>query len=111
MAFIFDTDGARINPAERLDGVSAANESGKGSPVGTTSSIVLAANDDRRAATFVNDSDTVIYLALGPSASLNSGIRLNPAGGSFEINYNNRYSGAISAICSANNKNLCITEI
>ena len=52
--------------------------------IGTSSTIVLAKNLSRKIADIVNDSDQVIYLALGASAVLNKGIRLNAGGGSYD---------------------------
>lgn len=78
--------------------------------VGTASVVVLAANRFRIGATFVNDSDTVIYLYKGDTAIANTGIRLNANGGAYEIGLNNLYRGKISAISSAASKNLVWTE-
>ena len=78
--------------------------------VGLASATVLAANPARMMATFINDSDTIMYLALGPTAVLNGGVRLNPYGGSFELTMINRYTGVVSAITTAIDKNLCVTE-
>jgi len=69
--------------------------------VGDTSTTILAANANRKYALIVNDSDTVIYLALGAAASVNSGIRLNANGGAYEINWTNLYKGAIYGIHAA----------
>ena len=78
--------------------------------VGNTSTTVLAANSDRKAAIFINDSDETIYLARGSTAAMNQGIRLNANGGSFEINATNLYTGVVTAICASGGKNLCIEE-
>jgi len=53
--------------------------------VTTTSAELLAANPDREYAIFINDSDTVIYLAFGEDAVINSGVRINATGGSYEM--------------------------
>jgi len=66
--------------------------------VADSSTTILSANDARKYALIVNDSDTVIYLALGAAASVNSGIRLNANGGAYEINWTNLYKGAIYGI-------------
>ena len=79
--------------------------------VGSSSTSILVANTSRKTATFVNDSDEVIYLTLGEyDAIMNKGIRLNANGGSYEINVTNLYNGAITAICTSGSKNLCVTE-
>ena len=56
-----------------------------GVDVTTSTTVVLAANGDREVAVVVNDSDEVIYLAIGNDAALNKGIRLNPNGGSVQF--------------------------
>jgi len=76
-----------------------------------TTTMVLEPNPRRSAAFIVNDSDTIIYLALGVVAVLNRGIRLNAAGGAFEINSTNLFKGVINAIASVTDKNLCVIEI
>ena len=78
--------------------------------VGNTDTSVLAANNSRKSATFVNDSDESIYLQLGAAAVLNEGIRLNAAGGSYEINHTNLFTGAVNAICTSGSKVLTVTE-
>lgn len=78
--------------------------------VGNVSTAVLAANRNRKSATFVNDSDEAIYLQLGAAAVLNEGIRLNASGGSYEINHTNLFTGAVNSICTSGGKNLTVTE-
>lgn len=81
--------------------------------VTVASGLVLAANADRRYALLINDSDTPIYLALGVAAAVNQGIRLNAAGGSYEMSapLGNLYTGAVYAIHGgAGNKVLLVTE-
>lgn len=75
------------------------------------SAVALAANASRRYALFVNDSDTTMYLALGTAAAVNTGIRLNAAGGSFEMSEmaGNLYLGAVYVYCTAG-KSLLVTE-
>ncbi len=111
MAYIFDKNGDTIDPAEKVRQALSANESGKGVSIRDTSTSVLSANSERIAATFINDSDEAMYLALGKKAKMNSGIRLNAGGGSFEINQTNLYVGNVSVICASGGKNLCVTEI
>ena len=80
---------------------------------GLASVIVLPANRFRKQAVFVNNSDTVIYLAKGTTAILNAGIRLNAAGGTYieesdALGY--LWVGQFAAISSAATKNLSISE-
>jgi len=49
--------------------------------VTTASTQIKAANSNRVALIIVNDSDTPLYLAIGQTAVLNQGIRLNTYGG------------------------------
>jgi len=76
--------------------------------VGATSTAVLTANGERTWAIFINDSDEVIYLALGAAAVANQGIRLNANGGSFELTTDNNFKGTVNAICASGGKNLCV---
>ena len=78
--------------------------------VDTATTVVLAANPRRHEAVFVNDSNKEIYLARGNDAVLNQGIRLNADGGSYEINRNNLFLGAINAIAEGGAKNLTVSE-
>jgi len=80
--------------------------------VADSSTTIRAANDNRKYMLIVNDSDTVIYLALGAAASVNSGIRLNANGGAYEINWTNLYKGAIYGIHAASGltKNVTVVE-
>lgn len=78
--------------------------------VGVASSLVLLVNPRRKYAVFVNDSDTDIYLARGPLATLNAGIGPVQPGGSYVINLENMWYGEVSAISSAAAKNLAWSE-
>ena len=80
--------------------------------VGALSTTVLAASASRCYLLLVNDSDETVYVALGAAAALNSGIRLNAGGGSYEMSamLGNLYAGAIKAICTSGSKKLLVTE-
>lgn len=73
--------------------------------VGSSNTQVLAANSSRKLLILVNDSDENIYIALGETAILNSGIRLNKKGGSLTLD-DPKYTGVVNAICSSGSKNL-----
>jgi hypothetical protein len=73
--------------------------------VGSSSTQVLAANSNRKLLILVNDSDEDIYIALGATATLNSGIRLNKKGGSLTLD-DPKYTGVVNAICLSGSKNL-----
>ena len=80
--------------------------------VTTGTTLVLPLNKTRTSALFINDSDTTIYLRLGQDAALNTGIRLNAAGGAYEITLINMFKGEVYAIHGgAGNKVLCIVEV
>jgi hypothetical protein len=72
--------------------------------------LVLRQNPKRKTALFVNDSITTMYLAKNLTAAVNTGIRLNPNGGSYEINSTNPYYGPISVACSVAAQNLLWQE-
>ncbi len=68
--------------------------------VAPTSGAVLGVNTLRQCTLFINDSDTVIYLAFGQAAVANRGIRLNANGGNYSMStlLGNLYRGAVNAI-------------
>lgn len=78
--------------------------------VGNTTTEILAAEANRVTATFINDSDETMYLAIGVDAVMNRGIRLNANGGSYEINWTNLDTREVDAICTSGGKNLCVLE-
>ena len=100
---IVDSAGASI-----FNGVSSATNTKVS--VGSTDTQVLAANSTRKFAVFVNDSDEAIYLSLSATAVINEGIRLNAAGGAYEINLMNLYTGEVSGICTSGTKNITVAE-
>ena len=75
-----------------------------------TSTLILAANEDRSYASFINDSDEICYLAFGEAAVLHSGVRINAAGGSYEINATNLNKLAVYAISTSGAKNIVVME-
>lgn len=66
-----------------------------------SSTTILSASVGRIYAVIVNDSPANIYLSLGGTATKGTGIRLNALGGSYEINAENSYQGAVSGIASS----------
>ncbi len=88
-----------------------ANATNEAVTVNTSNTLVLAANSDRADADFVNDGNTIIYIRRGTGAAVvGEGIRLNPRGGSYEINRNNLFKGQIRAIGTAAGGKLSVTE-
>jgi len=81
---LFDEDGnAVVSPAS--DTFDMDGQDPTFANVAVASAAVLAQNANRRAAVFVNDSDTNIYLALIRPAVPNRGIRLNAGGGTLVL--------------------------
>jgi hypothetical protein len=67
--------------------------------VTTSSTPVASANGGRVEMTITNDHATaIVYLSLGGTAAVSTGIRLNAAGGSYTTH---AYQGAVTAIGSA----------
>lgn len=90
-----------------------ATSTASGVDVGTTSTMVLASNASRRYASFVNDSDTDVYLAIGVDAAVHAGILLKSRGGSYEMDQKlgNLSTAAITAIhAGTGTKRLVVTE-
>ncbi|MGD6898602.1 hypothetical protein [Bacillus infantis] len=79
----------------------------------SSSKRLVGRNQARRYLMIVNDSDTAIYLSLGKSAALNSGIRVNAQGGSYELTEQagNLYKGEIHVIHGGTgSKTVLVTE-
>ena len=64
----------------------------------TSITVLSAGGGGRQYAKITNDSAYVVYLALGSTATANSGIRLSASGGTYEIDSTNLYVGTIKAI-------------
>jgi len=115
MAILHSEDGIPINQSNLLPvavNTSLTTVAHTAVTVLDSSTSVLAANADRKYALFVNDSDTVLYLKFGTASALNTGIRLNANGGSFEMSagIGNLYKGTAAAISSVATKKLLVTE-
>lgn len=67
--------------------------------IANTAALIIKANSNRKYLALINNSNTEITLTLGELRKVanNKGIILKP-GGSYEINSNNLYIGAVSAI-------------
>lgn len=79
--------------------------------VTTTSQLILAANDARKFAEFVNDSDQDIYITFESPAIANTGIRISSNGFAYEIDVDNLWLGDVFAIhAGSGNKKLLIRE-
>ena len=71
--------------------------------VGTTSVVVLNANEKRVYAIMVNDSLQDMWLGFGEPAVADKGIRVNSEGGNYEITWKNLFVGTLSAIAKSAN--------
>ena len=102
------TDALYTQPA-----TASASTTSSGVNVTTSSAQVLASNASARGRTFINDSDTTIYLKAGTTAELNKGIRLNANGGSWDgLIGGVLYTGRVDGIHGGSgNKVLLITEV
>lgn len=76
--------------------------------------LVRQANAARLYLLLQNDSDVVIYVALGGTAAVNTGVRLAAGGGTYEMSpkIGNLYTGGVRAIHGggAVDKVLLVTE-
>jgi len=72
-----------------------------------SSTEICDASAIRLSYTIVNDSDTVIYLAIEDAAVLNEGIRLNPNGGSFSDDF---ATDKVFGICAVSGKNVTVCQ-
>lgn len=73
----------------------------------TTSGTVLAASTNRRYARFENDGSYRIYLALGATAVVQRGVKLD-VGDVFEIDDHNRYTGVVTGISATTGQKLLV---
>jgi hypothetical protein len=78
--------------------------------IGNVSTLVLAANPDRRYLFLVNDSDESIYVSLGSAAVMNTGILLTSQGGALTLDTTTMWTGSVYAISATGGKNLTICE-
>lgn len=80
--------------------------------VTTSSSLVTASSTSRSYYVIVNDGSNTVYLQFNDKdATVGSGLRLNAGGGSYEINPDNLYRGAIRAIASGGSSNITVMGI
>lgn len=81
--------------------------------IGATPIKVLDYNRQRRLAIICNDSAADIYLGFGNSVAVNTGIRLNALGGSFEFGMFTTFPwlGEIWAISAGAGNNLSFVEV
>ena len=73
--------------------------------IGNTSTEIKKANASRKILALVNNSDVNIFISLGGTAALNSGIRLNANGGNIVI-ANPIYTGVVNGIAATSGHSL-----
>ena len=80
--------------------------------IAAVTTAALAANASRLYVCLVNDSTEPIYIKIGAAAVMNEGIRINAAGGSYEMSQDidNLSFAAINAICNSGGMTLLVTE-
>lgn len=80
-----------------------------GRVIGTSSGVIMATSTGRSYALIINDGASTVYLGFnGNPAVLGQGVRLTAQGGSFEIDNQNMYTGAVTAIASSSASNVTI---
>ena len=85
----------------------SANVTNTSVTVANTSTEICDASAVRVSLTIVNDSDEVIYLSIEDAAVMNSGIRLNPNGGSFSDEFG---TDKVFGICASGSKNVTVCQ-
>lgn len=76
----------------------------------TSTSAVVAPAMNRQATSLVNSGAVACYLSLSPVATAGKGIYLAPNGGYYNIDRNNLYKGAISAVTTTGTTTLVFSE-
>ena len=78
--------------------------------VGNTTTTILAANNARLGAKFVNTSDEAITLSFGEDAVLTEGVVLSASGGAYTMDGNDLDPRVINGICASGGKVLSVVE-
>jgi len=76
--------------------------------IGTSTTVVLAADAARLSVTLVNDSIDDMYISTHASAVMNEGIRINASGGSLTLDKGSGCTLTVNAICLNGSKNLTV---
>lgn len=77
----------------------------------SASTQVVATSTSRRYLAIVNDGPGDVYLNIGNNAVLGKGILLKADGGSYEVNAENLFTGAVNAIASSSPANLTYIHV
>lgn len=82
----------------------------KGVTVSGSTTKILDASSGRTYAVIVNDGTVPVYLSVdGNPAVAHAGIRLNPSGGSYEINSLNQFVSQLNAITATSTALVTVT--
>lgn len=102
------------NPLPVSKAEAAAGQTPVGITVTAANTEILAANASRKVAVIVNDSDAVVYLAIGVAAQASKGIRLNANGGNITISRTGDIfstEAVYGILAAAGNKNVTAQEL
>jgi len=86
------------------------NGTNSNATVTTSNTVVVASNTARKYLCLVNSGSNPVFLGLGATAVADKGVYLAPNGGSFEINTDNLFIGAINGIAVGGSSNVTIFE-
>ena len=98
---------ALVNPPQIMEPTSSTGTPTT-VPSSTNSVTILAANSNRKGATFWNESTAILYLQIGAVAAPNSFTAKLLPQGYYELPFH--YIGVVSGIWSAINGNVLVTE-
>ncbi|MES2224993.1 MAG: hypothetical protein V4478_03325 [Patescibacteria group bacterium] len=87
------------------------NATNTGVAVGVASAAILTTNTARQNAVIVNGGSNAVYLGFGTAAVVGQGVYLAPSGGTYQINDQNLYIGAINGITSTQTSQVTALEI
>lgn len=89
---------AQFDPADFQPLEAKVNTNDRSVSVGTVSTLVLRRNSKRVFAILTNNGANAIHIQLGAAATAATGVRLNPYGGSFQIDRMTPWNGEVYAI-------------
>lgn len=78
--------------------------------IGTSTTEIVASDNDRKAIFIVNDSANTIFIGIGGDAVMNKGIRINANGGALLLSGATRTTQAIDGISGTAASNITVHE-
>jgi len=107
---VFVVDGTTGNPIGTVSSSTATPITSVAAAAADT--LLLAANTNRKAAYFYNDSTAILYLSFGTAAASTTSYTTQvPSQGFFEMPTSPVYTNMIRGIWSAANGNVRVTEL